>query len=85
MRLVLRIGKLRRRGASAVRIHSDAVMQESAGVNLPKGFLRGIVSEVLELFADLLIHIGAFAKRYFPAGRLVEILQIQESSHARAA
>jgi hypothetical protein len=76
---------LRRRSATAVRIHSDAVMQESAGVNLSEGFLRGVVSEVLELSTDLLVHIDPLAERNFLAGRLVEILQIQESNHARAA
>jgi hypothetical protein len=76
----LRIGQLRRRGARSVRIHSDAVMQESAGVNLSERFLRGIVGEVLELFADLLIHIGPLAKRNFPTRCFVKIFQVEAAS-----
>ena len=74
--LALRIGKLRGRGARAVRIDSDAVMQESAGVDLSERFLRGIVGEVLELSADLLIPIGPLTKRDFPAGSFVKIFQM---------
>ena len=64
----LRIGKLRRRGAGAVRIHSDAVVQESAGVDLPEGFLRSIVGEMSEFLSDLLSHIGSLAKRKLSGG-----------------
>jgi hypothetical protein len=66
----LRVGELRGCRAGAVRIHSDAVMQESASVDLSERFLR-IVGKVLELFADLLIHIGSLAKRNFSAGCFV--------------
>ena len=78
--LSLRIGKLGGRRARPVLIDSDAVVQESAGVNLSKRFLRCIVREVLELFADLLIHICALAKRNFPARCFVKIFQVEAAS-----
>ena len=55
-------------------------MQESAGVNLSERFLRRIVGKVLELLADLLIHIGSFAKRNFPVGCFVKIFQVETSA-----
>jgi hypothetical protein len=78
--LTLCVGKLRGRRADAVRTRSDAVVQESAGVDLSKGFLRGIVGEVLELFVDLLIHLGPLSKRTFSAGGFIKILQVEVAS-----
>jgi hypothetical protein len=63
-----RIGELRGRRAGAVRIDSDPVMQESAGVDLSKRFLGRVIGEVLEPLANLLTYIGSLAKRNFPAG-----------------
>ena len=76
----LDVGELRGRRARAVRIHSDAVVQKSASVDLSERFLRRIVGKVLELFADLLIHIGALAKRDFTAGSFVKIFQVEAAS-----
>jgi hypothetical protein len=56
------------------------VVQESAGVDLPERFLGGVVCEVLELLADLLLHVGALAKRDFPAGSFIKIFQIKAAS-----
>ena len=56
------------------------MVQKSAGVNLSKRFLRCVVREVPELLADLLIHIGPFAKRNFPAGCFVKIFQVEAAS-----
>ena len=78
--LALGVGELRGRCAGPVRIDSDGVMEESAGVHLSKRFLRRVVGEVLELFADLLVHLGALAKGNFAAGCFVEIIQIQFAS-----
>jgi hypothetical protein len=46
-------------------------------VDLSEGFLRRIVGEVLELLADLLIHIGSLAKGNFPTGCFVKIFQVE--------
>ena len=42
------VGKLREHGARPVQVNSDAVVQESAGVNLSERFLGRAISEVLE-------------------------------------
>jgi hypothetical protein len=78
--LALRIGKLGGRRARSVLIDSDAVVQESAGVNPSQRFLRGIVGEVLELFADLLIHICPLTKRNFSTRCFVKIFQVEAAS-----
>jgi hypothetical protein len=59
------------------------MMQESAGVDLSKRFLRGVIGKVLELFANLLLHIGSLAKRGFPAGSFVKIFQVEAASGGR--
>ena len=78
--LALRIGKLRGRRDRPVRIDSDAVMQKSAGVDLSERFLRRVVGEVLELFADLLLHIRPLTKRNFPARSFIKIFQVETAS-----
>ena len=42
------IGQLRRRGATAVLVDKDQVVQESARVNLAKHFFRGLIGELPE-------------------------------------
>jgi hypothetical protein len=76
----LHIGELRGRRARPVRIDSDTVMQESASVDLSERFLRRVVGEVLELFADLLIHVGSLTKRNFPTRSFVKIFQVEAAS-----
>ena len=78
--LALGVGKLGGRRARAVRIDSDAVMQESASVDLSERFLLRIVGKVFELLADLLIHVGSLAERNFPTGGFVKIFQVETAS-----
>ena len=42
------VGKLRGHGDRPVQVNSDAVVQESAGVNLSERFPGRVISEVLE-------------------------------------
>ena len=42
------VGQLRRRGAAAVLVEQDQMVQESARVNLAERFLRGVIGELLE-------------------------------------
>jgi hypothetical protein len=74
------VRELRGRCARPIRIHSDTVMQESAGVDLSKCFLRRLFGEVLELFADLLIDVRPLTKRNFPTGCLVKIFHVEAAS-----
>ena len=55
-------------------------MQKSASLELSKRFLRRVISKVLELLADLLIHIGPLTKRDFPAGCFVKIFQVEAAA-----
>ncbi len=73
----LRVGKLGRRRAGAVRITANFVMQKPACVNLSEFFLGSVVRETFELFADLFLQPLAFPQGNFPVGSFVQIFQVQ--------
>jgi hypothetical protein len=75
--LALRVRKLGGRGAGAVAIAANLMVQKSSRVNLSERFLGGVVGEVFQLPSDLLLHVGALAQRNFPAGGFIEVFQIQ--------
>ena len=76
----LRIGKLGRRRVRSVGIDADVIVEKSADVNLPEGFLRCVVGKMFELLPNLLVHLLAFPQRNFPAGSLVEIFEVETAA-----
>lgn len=73
----LRVGKLSGRGAGAVEIATNFVVQKSSRVDLAERFLGSVVGEAFQLLTDLLAQVIAFAQRNLPTGSLVQVLQIQ--------
>ncbi len=77
------IGKLARRGAAAIGIASNRVVQKSSGVNLADRFLGGVVHKTLQLLSHFFIQLLGGSKSGFSSGCLIEIFQIEPSSGRR--
>jgi hypothetical protein len=74
------VGQLRRRGAAAVRVDEDQVVQESARVNLAERFLRGVIGELPERPGSFQAVVMLLARRHFPAGSLVQIFEVEPAA-----
>ena len=79
------VGQLRRRGAAAVLVDQDQMVQESARVNLAERFLRGVVGELPERPGSFRTVVVLLARRDFPAGSFVEIFEIEAAAPGRLA
>ena len=77
------IGKLAGRGAAAIGIATNRVVQKSPGVNLADRFLGGVVHKSLQLLAHFFVELLGSAERGFSSGCLIEIFQIEPSSGRR--
>ena len=77
--------KLRRRGAAAVLVDQNQMVQESARVNLAERFLRGVVGELPERPGSFRAVVVLLARRNFPAGSFVEIFEIEAAAPRRLA
>ena len=71
-----------RNGTGAIRIHHNQMVKEAPCMNLPDGFLRRIVRELLQVFTndrvvgliDFLLRFLPLPGCYFATGGLIQIL-----------